>query len=128
MEGDSVFGFLRRRPLGKRGEDLAARFLRAQGYRILDRNVQLGKYEIDIIALDGDTVAFVEVKTRESGDPVKPEENVDREKQRRIIAAARRHITEKDDPEMYYRFDIVAVVMPKKGEVEIELFRDAFRE
>lgn len=123
-----MFGFLRRRPLGKRGEDLAARFLRAQGYRILDRNVQLGKYEIDIIALDGDTVAFVEVKTRESGDPVKPEENVDREKQRRIIAAARRHITEKDDPEMYYRFDIVAVVMPKKGEVEIELFRDAFRE
>ena len=44
---------------------MAARFLRAQGYRILGRNVKLGKYEIDIIAQEGDTVAFVEVKTRE---------------------------------------------------------------
>ena len=48
-----MFGFLRRKPLGVRGENLAARFLRAQGYRILDRNVQLGKYEIDIIAQEG---------------------------------------------------------------------------
>jgi len=123
-----VFGFLRRKPLGVRGENFAAWFLRAQGYRILDRNVQLGKYEIDIIAQDGDTIAFVEVKTRETADPVKPEENVDREKQRRIIAGARKYITEQDDPEMYYRFDIVAVVMPEKGEIEIELFRDAFLE
>lgn len=76
---------MRRKPLGVRGENFAARFLRAQGYRILDRNVQLGKYEIDIIAQDGDTIAFVEVKTRETADPVKPEENVDREKERGVI-------------------------------------------
>ncbi len=91
--------------MGVRGENFAARFLRAQGYRILDRNVQLGKYEIEIIAQDGDTIAFVEVKTRETTDPVKPEENVDREKQRRIIAGARKYLTEQDDPEMYYRFE-----------------------
>jgi putative endonuclease len=123
-----VFGFLRRKPLGARGEDHAARFLRAQGYRILDRNVQLGKYEIDIIAQEGDTVAFVEVKTRAETGSVRPEENVNHEKQRRIIAGARKYISEADDAEMFYRFDIVAVVLPEKGQPEITLFRDAFRE
>ena len=68
------------------------------------------------------------MKTRETVDSVRPEENLDREKQRRIIAGARKYITEQDDPEMYYRFDIVAIVLPDKGEIEIELFRDAFRE
>ena len=123
-----MFGFLKPKPLGERGEKLAARYLRGQGYRILERNVKLGKYEIDIIAQEGDTVAFVEVKTRETGNPVRPEENVNREKQRRIIAAARKYITDQDDPEMYYRFDIVAIVMPDKGRPEITLFPDAFRE
>ena len=51
------------RPLGRRGEDAAARFLKKQGYRILDRNRFLGKYEIDIIARDGNCIAFVEVKS-----------------------------------------------------------------
>lgn len=123
-----MFGFLKPKPLGERGERIAARFLRAQGYRILHRNVRLGKYEIDIIAQEADTVAFVEVKTRTEADPVRPEENVNREKRRRIIAAARKYITEKDDPEMYYRFDIVAIVLPDKGRPEIMLFRNAFQE
>ena len=123
-----MFGFIKAKPLRARGEDMAARFLRAQGYKILDRNVQLGRYEIDIIAQEKDTVAFVEVKTREAVDAVRPAENVNREKQRRIIQAARQYISERDDPEMYYRFDIVAVVLPKRGAGEIELFRDAFQE
>jgi putative endonuclease len=110
-----VFGFLKAKPLGARGEAMAARFLRAQGYRILDRNVQLGRYEIDIIAQEGDTVTFVEVKTREAVEAVRAEENVNREKQRRIIRAARQYISERDDPEMYYRFDIVAVVLSRRG-------------
>lgn len=123
-----MFGFLKPKPLGERGERIAARFLRAQGYRILERNVKLGRYEIDIIAQEADTVAFVEVKTRTAADTVSPETNVGREKQRRIIAAARKYITEKDDPGMYYRFDIVAIVLPDKGRPEITLFRNAFQE
>ena len=120
--------FHRNETLGQRGERLAARHLRRQGYQILERNAKLGRYEIDIIALDGDTTAFVEVKTRESGDPVPPEENVGLEKQRRIVSAARQYISQQDDPEMYYRFDILAVIIPTKGRLEFTLFKDAFTE
>ncbi|MEA3365196.1 MAG: YraN family protein, partial [Candidatus Hydrogenedentes bacterium] len=58
----------RARTFGQRGEDLATRFLRRQGYKILGRNVSFGPYELDIIAQSGDTVAFVEVKTRRSNE------------------------------------------------------------
>lgn len=123
-----MFDFLKLKPLGVRGEKRAARFLQLQGMRILQRNAQFGRYEIDIIALDGDTTVFVEVKTRANADTVSPEENVHHDKQRRIIAAARQYISAQDDPDMYYRFDIVAVVLPPKGKIEITHFRDAFRE
>ena len=105
---------------------MAAKYLTKIGYRILQRNARLGRYEIDIIALDGDTTAFIEVKTRESGDPVAPEENVHHDKQRRIITAARNYISKEDDTEMYYQFDIVAVIIPEKGRPEFTVFKDAF--
>ena len=123
-----MFGFFKKKPLGEQGENHAARFLRAQGYKILDRNVQLGRYEIDIIAQEGDTTAFVEVKTRATDDGFAPEENVNPEKQRRIIQAADIYISQKNDPEMYYRFDIVAIILPKKGATTIRLLRNAFQE
>lgn len=123
-----MFGFFKPKPLGKQGEAHAARYLRAQGYRILDRNVQLGRYEIDIIVLDSDTTVFVEVKTRATDDGFAPELNVNHEKQRRIIKAARQYISEKNNPDMYYRFDIVSVILPGKGAPTINHFKDAFRE
>ena len=123
-----MFGFFRPKPIGERGEALAARYLKRNGYTILERNAHIGRFEIDIIAQEGDTTAFVEVKTRASAGTVRPEENVNRQKQQRIISAARRYITEKDNSDMYYRFDIVAIILPDKGRPEITLFRDAFRE
>ena len=123
-----MLAWWRKRSLGERGEDLAAKHLKRCGYTVLERNVVLGKYELDIIAREGDTVAFVEVKTRRSADPVDPQENVHREKRRRIRAAARRYIQREDRDDVYYRFDIVTVVLPEKGRPEIELIRDAFRD
>ena len=123
-----MFGFFQKKTLGARGEDTAARYLRKQGYRILDRNVKLGRYEIDIIAQEDNTVAFVEVKTRSADDGIPPETQVNREKQRRIIAAARMYISRRPDAEVYYRFDIVSVILPPKGKRTITLFRDAFQE
>lgn len=122
--------WFRRKPktLGQTGEDLAAQALRRAGYRILDRNVKLGRYEVDIIASEGDTTAFVEVKTRRTSDPIPPEENVGYQKRRHIRAAARTYISREDDPERYYRFDIVSVVVPEQGKPEITIFRDAFRD
>lgn len=121
----SLFG--KSKPLGEQGEILAAKFLKKQGCKILERNVHLGRYEIDLIASQNDTTIFVEVKTRRTDDPVSPEENVNQKKQHHIIQAARQYMSKEDDPERYYRFDIVAVVLPEKGPPEIQHFPDAFQ-
>jgi len=120
--------FHRNETLGSQGERLAARYLKRHGYTILDRNIHFGKYEIDLIALDGDTTAFVEVKTRRTDDPVSPEENVHYKKKQHIIRAARQYIDRENNPEMYYRFDIMAVVIPVSGKPTYTLFKDAFHE
>jgi putative endonuclease len=118
----------RAKPLGSQGEDLAAKFLLREGYNILERNVRLGRGEIDIIARDGDTIAFVEVKTlRKTSEIFRPENNVTHDKQRHLIAAARRYMATHRDPEAYYRFDVVSIVLPETGKPEIKLFRDAFQ-
>ena len=114
------------RSLGQRGEDAAARYLRRAGYKILDRNVFLGRYEIDIIAREGDTIAFVEVRTRATLDEVPPEDTIGPEKQHRIRQAAQRYIDAHDDPTVYYRCDVVSVILPEQGKPEIRLIRNAF--
>ena len=75
-------------PIGKRGERYAARFLQMKGYQIVRTNWKNGQYELDIVALDGDVLVFVEVKTRSDETYYPPEKNVNLEKQRRIRAAA----------------------------------------
>ncbi len=90
--------------------------------------MKLGRYEIDIIAQEGNTVAFVEVKTRSADDGISPETRVDYGKQRRIIAAANMYISRRPDDEVYYRFDVVAVILPPRGKTTVTLFRDAFQE
>lgn len=118
-----------RRPkrLGAAGEDLAARALRRAGYTILERNARLGRFEIDIIAREGDTTAFVEVKTRRTDSVVAPEDCVGGVKRRHIRKAARLYISQHDEPEMYYRFDIVSIVAPESGKPTVTIHRDAFR-
>ncbi len=113
-------------PIGKRGEKLAAKHLKRAGYRILERNVTLGRFEIDIIAREGDTIAFVEVKTRRSNAFLEPEVNVTPTKQQHIRRAAAIYIDRQNDPTMYYRFDIVSIVLPDEGKPRVTIFRDAF--
>jgi len=114
-------------PVGKRGEDLAVKHLKRAGYRILERNAKLGKFEIDVIAREGDTVAFVEVKTRRSNAFLEPEANVTPAKQDHIRRAAAVYIARQDDPSLYYRYDVVSVVLPDAGKPQVTILRDAFR-
>jgi len=118
----------RSRTLGQQGEDIVAWWLRWRRFRILGRNVQLGRYEIDIIARKGDTVVFVEVKTRRDDTVASPEENVTATKRRHIRAAAHTYIAAQGDSHCYYRFDIASVVVPERGKPVVTYYPDAFRD
>lgn len=122
------FSWRKAKPLGQEGEDLAAKALKHDGYTILERNAYLGRYEIDIIAREGDTVAFVEVKTRRREDIASPEANITSVKQSHLLRAARIYTSRAEDSEAYYRFDVVSILLPEKGRPRITIFRDAFRD
>lgn len=112
---------------GKRGEDLAHRFLQKRGYIIVGRNYRTknGSAEVDLIAKDGDTLVFVEVKTRASEEFGAPEAAVDHEKHRRIVRAATEYIRRADTDPDKTRFDIVSVTW---GDGErVSHYPDAFR-
>ena len=114
-----------RLPLGRRGERAAEKYLRRCGYRIVKRNFRAAGAEIDLVAMDGDVLVFVEVKTRRGLDAGAPEEAVDERKQRQIRRAAEIFATRYREDEIEMRFDIVAV--DASGErLEIELLRNAF--
>ena len=112
------------RLLGDRGERAAARFLRRRGLRVLPRGYRTRLGEIDLIARDGDTLVFVEVKARRQGVPA---EAVTPEKQRRITLAALHFLRKYGLLEVRSRFDIVAIVWPdERGEPQIEHIPNAF--
>lgn len=112
--------------LGQQGEDLAAQYLKKQGFRIHARNTHVGRYEIDLIAQEGDTLAFVEVKTRRPNTIAPPEANITRTKRRRLRAAGKAYIAANDQPGMYYRFDLIAIVLHESGQADITHYRSAF--
>ncbi|MCB0807612.1 MAG: YraN family protein [Bacteroidales bacterium] len=96
--------------LGKKGEDIAAKHLSGLGYQIVERNWRFEKDEIDIIAMDGEFLVFVEVKTRSSNWYGEPYEAVDDRKEKLIVRGAEAYVVKKD---LYneVRFDIVSIVI-----------------
>jgi putative endonuclease len=114
--------------LGAAAEKAAARFLKSQGYSILARNVSTRLGEIDIIAAEGETLCFVEVKSRSDRDFAPPHESVSPGKQRRIRAAATTYLATKRLQNRLCRFDVVSMVpaTDQPSRWEIELIRDAF--
>jgi putative endonuclease len=110
--------------MGQRGEKVAQSFLAEKGYKILHVNWRNRKAEIDIIAMDGDILVFVEVKTRQSNLYGDPENAVDFKKQRRLIHAANAYVI-KYRVENDARFDIVSILIEKNATV-INHYPDAF--
>ncbi|WP_448223327.1 YraN family protein [Gordonia iterans] len=102
----------RRRHVGRIGEDLAAEFVRARGWRILDRNWRTRYGELDLIAADGSTLVIVEVKTRASRTFTDPVAAVTAPKLRRMRLLARQWLAEQPDGAPWWeviRFDAVSV-------------------
>ncbi|MDW8107295.1 MAG: YraN family protein [Armatimonadota bacterium] len=112
--------------LGRRGEAIAARYLQAQGYRIIVCNWRRREGELDIVALEGETLAFVEVKTRRTLTYGAAEESVDARKQAQLARLAQRFIAEHPDFRFREcRFDVVVVDMTGLP-VQVRLYRNAF--
>jgi putative endonuclease len=122
---------LRRRSFGdnpgRLGEDLAHRYLRSHGCTIVARNYRTlsGSGEIDIVAWQGETLVFVEVKTRGTSDFGEPERAVDVQKRDHIRRAAQDYLRRSEVEWERSRFDIVSIVLAKP--VKIDWIRDAFR-
>jgi putative endonuclease len=112
-------------PAGRRGEQIAARHLKRCGYLILARNYRAAGAEIDLVALDGSTLVFVEVKFRAGPGFGTPAEAVDLQKRERIRRAARAFAEWRGVPDLPTRFDVVALRGAGRF-CRLELIEDAF--
>ena len=110
---------------GRRGEEVAVKLLRSIGYTVLETNFRTKHGEVDIIALDGETIVFVEVKTRTSEKYGTGAEAVDERKQRHIINVSHDYMAQKGLDEPYIRFDVIIVMMDDAGS-SAEHYKDAF--
>ncbi len=116
---------MEKKELGKKGEEVALRFLKKRGYRLIEKNYVCKMGEMDIIAQDKDTLVFIEVKTRTSMDFGPPQLAVTSWKQRQLSKVALYFLKEKKIEDVKARFDVVAILLTP-GREEIELIRDAF--
>ena len=115
-----------RRALGTSGEAIAARHLEARRFRILERNVRCHQGEIDLVALDAETVVFVEVKSNRGGRYGAPEEMVTPAKQRRLTRLALWYLQRRGWLGCPARFDVVAIDWDRTGAASARHFPNAF--
>jgi len=112
--------------LGRTGEDLACAELRRRGYAILDRRYRTRSGELDIVARQGRTLVFVEVKTRASPRFGTPLEAVTAAKRRQVVAMAADYLARRRPGGSLCRFDVAAVTFDEGGRPAVEIVTDAF--
>ena len=112
--------------LGKTGEDLACEELRRRGYAILDRRYRTRGGELDIVARDGTTLVFIEVKTRISQRFGSPLEAITPAKCRQVAAMAADYLVRRRPAVRACRFDVVAVTFDQHGRPEFDIVPNAF--
>ena len=117
---------MNRRERGSAGERRAAEWLLSRGMKVLERNVRSRIGEIDLVALDGDAVVFVEVKSKGGELFGRPEEMVTAVKRRRLTRLALAYLQRRGWLGRPARFDVVAVVWETGGEGRVRHFRNAF--
>ncbi len=115
-----------RRAAGREAEDLAAAFLRERGLEILDRNHATRRGEVDLVAREGETLCFVEVRSRTSEAQGGPEETISAAKARRVVVAATDWAARHGALDREIRFDVVAVTLLAGEPPRLEHFRGAF--
>jgi putative endonuclease len=116
----------RRRALGTSGEDAAADWYEARGYRVLDRNWRCREGELDLVLANASVVVFCEVKTRRSDAFGAPFEAVTRTKQRRVRVLAARWLEAHPQRGAQIRFDVASVTARPRAAVEVDVIQAAF--
>jgi len=115
-----------RRDVGQKCEEIAARHLRRNGYRVIARNVRLRIGEIDIVARQGRVLVFVEVKAKTQEEYGAPREMVTAAKQRKLSQLAHLYMSQNRITETPVRFDVVEVVLDADGKPTVTLIPSAF--
>lgn len=113
--------------LGAFGENMACEYLSECGYRVIERNFSCKTGEIDIIAVQGDSIVFIEVKTRSSEEYGLPSEAVSRAKQGRIVKTALYYLQSKKLFDYMCRFDVIEIAIDEGNSHRINLIKDAFQ-
>lgn len=103
--------------LGRWGETVAATFLESNGYRILSRNWRTRHGEIDLVTQVGETIAFIEVKTRRGSGFGLPEEALTTNKASRLMSLAQEYVAQNDLDDVDWRIDLVAVELDQNGKL-----------
>ena len=112
--------------IGKQGEQIAQDFLRSKGYSIITTNWH-GQYgELDIVAQDGDWLAFVEVKTRQGRNSAQALQNITPQKQERFINCVHEYLAQSEKDDLPWRIDAIAVTIYKGKSSSVEHIQDAF--
>ena len=114
--------------LGRRGENLAARLLEELGLEPLVRNYRCAHGEIDLIVRDGNTLCFVEVKTRRRANRSRPADAVNWRKRKRLVRTAQRYLREIGHARILYRFDIVEIIFTGRQVSDARYWHGAFTE
>lgn len=112
---------------GRVGEDDAVAWLQARGYEIVERNATNKAGEIDVVARDGDTLCFIEVKARQTDRFGPAIEGVTPAKQRRLVRTARLYLAHKEIDDVACRFDVLGLDAAPDGSWEYTLIQDAFQ-
>ncbi len=111
--------------LGKQGEEIAAKYLQQEGYKIISRNYRSRYGELDIICTHNQTMVFVEVKTRKSTNFGSPEESITRSKKEHIRKVALIYLESNPQPFREIRFDVIGILVEGKSH-RINHLRAAF--
>jgi putative endonuclease len=112
--------------MGLDGEEIACRYLLGKKYEIVARRFKMLRGEIDIVARDGETLVFVEVKARADESHGRPEESVTPAKQRQLRKIAQGYLVAHPSPCVDCRFDVIAILFHGPDDYRLEHFVDAF--
>ncbi|MDR0888495.1 MAG: YraN family protein [Coriobacteriales bacterium] len=115
-----------KKALGARGEDIAVKYLKREGFKIMDRNWRCTPGEADVVAREDDDIVFIEVKTRTSGDNGLPEEAVNRQKRKKYENIAIHYLASHDLASARVRFDVISIILVGNTKAFLRHHRDAF--